>query len=83
MNSRQLILDSERVPDLALDFIENEVGRHDWKNNWPAFKAKHQTPDALKTVIQTWLDYIGEQCDPTLVIVFIDGLCQERAGKWR
>jgi len=85
MNAKRLILEEDqRVDDLSFDFIENEVGRHDWSKNWPQFKQKHQTDDALKAVIQAWLDSIGEQCDPGLLVIHIDGLCQSQAGKrWR
>lgn len=85
MKAKRLILEQdERVADLSLEFVENEVGRHDWSNNWPQYKQKHQTEDALKAFIQTWLEGIGEQCDPSLLVIHIDGLCQSQTGKrWR
>jgi hypothetical protein len=67
--------------DIAYEFIEQEVGRLDWKNNWPKFKANHE--GTLVNRIQRWLDYIGIEYDPKEIIKFLDDMVAGRNGKWR
>lgn len=68
--------------DLALEFIETEVGRHHWQRNWPRFKAQYETGEALKNRIKTWLDYIQDDHDPQEIIDYLDHLVADRVGKW-
>jgi hypothetical protein len=65
--------------DIAADFIENELGRHDWARNWPAYKAK----PGLRDRIATWLASAGYQAEPEAVEKAIDQLILTRPGKWR
>jgi len=56
MNTRRIIeaMDEgleELTHSLAADFVENEVGRHDFLKNWPQWKAR-QDPVAA---VQAWL----------------------------
>lgn len=69
---------SEATEDLALSFIEEEVGRFDWIANWPKFK---QTTDARQRV-QDWLNALRIEHDPDEIIAYLDRLVAERSGKW-
>lgn len=64
--------------DLALTFMEQEIGRHDWKNNWEKVKAKG---DVLIR-IQNWLDALRVKHDPQSILDYLDQLGKERAGRW-
>jgi hypothetical protein len=66
--------------DLAADFIENEIGRHDWMENWPKWKSKH--PD-YRERIRAWLERIGENLDPDEIVQAIDQMKILAPGKWR
>lgn len=41
--------------DLVPDFIENEVGAYDWKNNWDVLKERVDVQEVAKA----WLRRIG------------------------
>lgn len=71
------------VEDLAADFIEQEVGRFDWKVNWPKVKEKHPTPDQLRARVQAWLDHMEIDHDPQGIIDYLDTMVAERHGFWR
>ena len=66
--------------DIASDFIENEIGRHDWQNNWPAYKAKQPN---LRGRIATWLANAGYVAEPEEIERTIDQLILTRPGRWR
>jgi len=71
---------SHVIDDVAYDFIENEVGRHDWSNNWQ--KWRREKPD-LKERVQAWLDRYQIDQEPQGLIDFLDSMVQTRVGKWR
>ena len=73
--SRQ-VLETE---DIAADFIENEVGRHDWANNWPRYKAKGD----LRKRIARWLINAGYDSTPEAVEQAIDRMLLTQPGRWR
>ena len=66
--------------DLALEYIEGEVGRFDWTHNWPQHKKKHG--ELLPEKIGAWLHCIGIRHDPVAIIDFIDNELMNRQGKW-
>ena len=52
------IIDEADIHDLACDFIEQEVGRFHFADNWLKFKeSKHVEP---KRYIRLWLQSINE-----------------------
>ncbi len=66
--------------DIAADFVENELGRHDWMRNWPVYKSK---PD-LRERIATWLKHSGyTSADPADVEEAIERFLRARPGRWR
>lgn len=68
------------IDDVAADYMENEIGRHDWSVNWPKYKSKH--PD-LKAKVQSWLERYEIDHDPQGLIDFLDRMVATRSGKWR
>ena len=69
----------DAVEDVAADFIEHEVGRLDWRNNWPKYKEKH--PDYLQR-IQAWTERIRLRCDPQAVVDHLNRLVVLQVGRW-
>jgi len=69
---------AEDVEDLALSFMENEVGRFDWANNW----AKLKSDGTARQKIQDWLDALQIEHDPGEIASYLDQLTAERAGRW-
>lgn len=67
------------MEDVALDFIENEVGRHDWAKNWDVYRAK----PGLRERIAAWLANAGYEAEPEAVEKAIDQLILTRPGRWR
>lgn len=74
---RRHVLETE---DLVSTFIENELGRHDWMNNWPAYKSKY--PNFLEK-IRGYFHRLGEDVNPEEIAKFIDDMIVQRPGKWR
>lgn len=64
--------------DLAWLFIEEEVGRHDWRNNWP----KRKESGKAREQIQSWLEAMKIEHDPDEIISYLDQSVKERAGKY-
>lgn len=64
--------------DLAATFMEEEVGRFDWADNWPKIKAAgtaHQK-------VQDWLSALQIEHDPNEIVTYLDGMVAERKGRW-
>lgn len=68
--------------DIAFEFMEQEVGRLDWRNNWPKVKA-NLGPDGTRRKVEAWLRYMGIEYDPNLIIAFLDDMVTNRNGNWR
>lgn len=66
--------------DVALDYIENEVGRHDWAENWKKLKGKHP---GMKHRVQAYLDRYEIDHDPQGLIDYLDRMVTTRTGKWK
>lgn len=66
--------------DLALEYIEGEVGRHDWEHNWKQHKS--QNGKALREKVQAWLRHYEIDHDPDAIIRYIDDELMLRPGKW-
>ena len=67
------------VESAACNYIEQEVGRYDWKANW---EHHRQQPDT-ETKVQAWLDHYEYGGTAAEVIAFIDGTMMQAEGKWR
>ena len=81
----QLLVDVPLDPrwitqDIALDYMENEIGRHDWRRNWQEHKNTHG--DRLKEKVAEWLKHFEIDHDPQGLIDYIDGELSMREGKW-
>lgn len=68
------------LQDIALEYMEGEVGRHDWKRNWQEHKKRHGP--ALKEKVGKWLKHFEIDHDPQGLIDYIDGELSLRDGKW-
>lgn len=67
------------LENIACDYVENEVGRLDWVNNWNVYKQKHNVVEN----VSTWLQSLGLNADPDAVIRCIDLMAETRPGKWQ
>lgn len=66
------------VEDLAYTFMEEEIGRFDWKNNWEKIKGQ----GTARSKVQNWLDALHVEHNPDEIISFLDGVAQTRSGRW-
>lgn len=74
----EIVLDAdEDIAEIAADFIENEVGRLDWVNNWRVIKARE---DVLAKV-QSYLATYGLTVDAQEVINTVDRMAKENPGR--
>ena len=69
-------LDTE---DLAAEYLEGEVGRHDWTHNWPQHKSQHG--NSLREKVQAWLKLYEIDHDPDALIAAIDAKIKKDSGK--
>lgn len=69
-----------QTQDVALEYIEGEVGRHDWEHNWRDHKAKNGRN--LRERIAAWLQHYEIDHDPQAIIDYIDSELMMRPGKW-
>lgn len=68
-------LDTE---DLALTFMEEEVGRFDWRGNWEKLKSG----GTARQRVQDWLSAMQVEHNPDEIVFYLDRLLTERSGKW-
>jgi hypothetical protein len=64
--------------DLACQFMEDEVGRLDFRTNWKKLKETNN----VRQRIQQWLEALNTQGDPDAIIQYLDKLVAQRAGNW-
>jgi len=64
--------------DLALTFMEEEVGRFDWANNWPKLKAQGNA----RQKVQDWLAALQVEHSPDEIVSYLDKMLAERSGRW-
>lgn len=80
MRVQQLL--EEFVPsleDTAMEFIETEVGRHDWQANWKQLKASHDMVEHVRA----WLSNLQLQhLDPHKLVEWIDLYVELEKGPW-
>lgn len=65
--------------DLALQFVEDELGRFDFRVNWAKVKEKGD----VRQRIQQWLEALNADGNPDEIIEYLDRLVTDRAGNWR
>jgi len=71
--------DTEDVADIAADFVENEIGRFDWVNNWSVVRGKRD----VVAMVQQYLTKYGLTADPVAVVAQIDQMASENPGRWK
>jgi len=69
---------SVSTEDLACQFMEDEVGRLDFRNNWKKLKETQN----VRQRIQQWLEALNVDGQPDEIITYLDKLVAERAGNW-
>ena len=70
---------SETVAEIAADFIEDEIGRFDWKNNWEVIKTRE---NPVKRV-QDYLNNYSIVADAEKIVNYIDLMTVENPGRWK
>jgi hypothetical protein len=68
------------IEDDVAKFVENELGRHDWAANWPAWKVKHPN---YRDKIRKFFWRLGDDIDPDEIVRHIDSMILTRPGRWR
>jgi len=66
------------VDDLAATYVEEEVGRFDFKNNWEALKRRTN----IQEKVRLWLEQLNVDTNPDEVIAVIDQMAASRPGRW-
>lgn len=69
---------NDDVEDTALAFVESELGRHDWQNNWRTAKARGTAMPRL----EAWLRVMDSGVASAEVYAYIDKLVDNRSGRW-
>jgi len=64
--------------DLALHFVEEEVGRFDWRNNWHTLRVAGTAAQR----VTDWLKAIGTAHDPGRIMDYLDRMAETRSGRW-
>ena len=73
------VLSGEELDSLAFDYIENEVGHYDWRDNWEKVKANPE----LSAKIQRWLEYLGVDLEASEIVARLDKLAHENGhARW-
>jgi hypothetical protein len=67
------------IEDVASDFVEQELGRFDWRNNWETAK-KNGT--ALPR-IRAWLTSQNSSVHAEDISEWIDTMARDRPGRWQ
>lgn len=70
----------QELDDHVATFVEQELGRHDWMHNWPAWKTKYPN---YREKIRSFFWQLGVDIDPDDVIRHIDNMILTRPGRWR
>lgn len=65
------VLVSEQVHDLALDFVENGLGRYRFPDNWIGLG-----PARIERVRQ-WLESVDTEASPAEIATILDGMAEE------
>lgn len=72
---------TDEVQDLAVEFVEQELGRLDFRRNWQVFKTKFPDDKSRQGKVQDWMNRLGYQGEPQAVLDRIEELAQQ-SGWW-
>ena len=74
-------LDDVNIPleTAAYDFIEQEVGRIDWRHNW----KKMREGGDMVTHAENWARKMTLDVDPRELVQWIDDYVDQQRGAWR
>lgn len=66
------------IEDVAANFIEQEVGRYDWRRNWKSMRKDHDMVEHARS----WLSRYSIHLDPQELITWIDEFVDRVKGNW-
>lgn len=70
--------DDGSLEDSALEYIESEVGRLDWKTNW---RQRLKKGDERKN-IEAWATHVKSQHTAEDIFTYIETQLMLRQGRW-
>jgi hypothetical protein len=76
-NTRQLLEELQDSTDLALDFIEHEIGGNAFARNWKIAKQRINVED----MVAKWMAKIGAVGNPQQIVKVIDELA-DHGTQW-
>lgn len=74
--TRKLLEDIQDSTDLALNFIENEIGGNSFVRNWANAKANSN----VEELVANWLKAIGATGDAKDIVDVIDSLATSKTS---
>lgn len=76
---QDLVISGLDAEDLAFVFMEEEIGRFDWKGNWQKIKES----GTARQRVEDWLAAMGvEGQNPDEIVSVLDQVASERSGRW-
>jgi hypothetical protein len=76
MKTRRLLEQITSETDIALDFIEHEIGANNFVANWQAVKQRRNVPE----MIGNWMRKVGIAGNPERVVAAVDKLANEKSN---
>ena len=70
MAAQHIIDQLTNTEDLAMDFIETEVGHHDWCSNLETWFNEHGV-DGVVSAVECWLKTSGQDGDPDAIVAYL------------
>ena len=67
------------IDEIAADFVEEEIGRYDWRANW---QSRSKSGD-IHAQISQWLGRHGLNADPLSIIQTLDRWARKRPKRWQ
>ena len=74
--SLKVLMELQDDTDLALDFVEHEIGANNFVSNWAKLKASKNAAN----VVSSWLSKIGAKGDADRIVQVIDELSKSGTG---
>lgn len=69
---------SINLDDVAADFVEQEVGQHDWVRNWQQMRAAQDPVER----VSSWMQGYQLRLDPAELVQRLDDMAA-LGGAWR
>lgn len=69
---------AEEAEDMAANFVEQALGRHDWLNNWKRLKEKKEEEQRIRA----WIGQYQIETDPQSIISVLDMWATGQHRQW-